>query len=82
MSNGSPTDWDSATDWERGFTESTIGMIEIWESYRAEYGGNAAKMAEAMDIFFLGCQARMMGYSLDEVRTAMTIGQEASEILN
>lgn len=73
--------FEVAPERQQGFTEATIGMIEIWDAYKTEYKDDPTKVFAAMDAFLLGCMARMTGASINECATVMHISREASEAL-
>lgn len=73
--------FEDVSERQRGFTEATVGMIEIWDAYKAEYKEDPAAVFAMMDAFLLGCMVRMTGASINECATVMNLSRDASSVL-
>lgn len=69
--------FEDASERQQGFTEATIGILQLWGAYKEIYK-DPAKVYEAMDIFLLASAARMTGSSVEDCNTILRVAHEAN----
>lgn len=63
------TEWEDATDHQRGYTEAFRDLATLWSSLREEYGDNESGLISHFDSFILAASAKMAGLGDDVAKS-------------